>query len=311
MADFHEPRYDLRVSVPVACSNCGALNGADFKSCIRCASPLDPNAAVAFGRARVPVTRTRSRMGAGDERLLGQWRAESLPVAKALLAITLAVYGMQFLLAYRQEPSLATIFSGGGVIDALRAGAMLSDPRLVAMEPWRLLSACFVHFGLLHIGMNMLGLINLCRLLEPSIGSVRLLILYVLSGIISFAGSLAYYTFTHHPSPTAGASGAIFGLMGAVLGFMFRRKDERWKTWLGQTIAYSVLFGFALGGVNNAAHISGLLSGVLCGWLVGDGAPLPSTLWQRLVAGACAVAVLTSLVLARISDLPELLLGLG
>lgn len=259
----------------------------------------------------MPVTRPPYRTGPKTEALLGLWPAESLPVAKALLTLTTAVYALQVLLAYQNERSLGTLFSGGGVVDALRSGAMISLPTLVQMEPWRLLSACFVHFGLLHIGMNMLGLVNLCRLLEPAIGSVRLLIVYVVTGILSFGGSLAYYSFTHQPSPTAGASGAIFGLMGAILGFMFRRKDQRWKEWLGKTVAYSVLFGFAVGGVNNAAHLSGLVAGALFGWLVGLDAPRPSTLWQRVFAVVCALAVLAALVLARLSNLPELLLGLG
>jgi len=232
-------------------------------------------------------------------------------MARALLTITLAVYGLQLMLAYQENPSFQTLISGGGVVDALRAGAMLTVPRLVAMEPWRLLSACFVHFGLLHIGMNMLGLLNLCRLLEPAIGSVRLLILYVVTGIVGFAASLAYYSVTHHPSPTAGASGAIFGLMGAILGFMFRRRDERWKTWLAQSVGYSLLFGFVMPNVNNSAHLAGLVSGAGLGWLFGEGAPRPSSPWQRVLAGVCALAVVASLVLARMSDLPELLLGLG
>jgi membrane associated rhomboid family serine protease len=222
----------------------------------------------------------------------------------------MVVFGLQLLSAWKREPSLGTLFDAGGVLDAMRSGAMLSVPSLVALEPWRLLSACFVHFGLLHIGMNMLGLMHLCRLLEPAIGSVRLLLVYIVTGILGFAVSLAYYTLQRQPSPTAGASGAIFGLMGAVLGFLYRRDDERWKQWLIQTVGYSLMFGLLMRGVNNAAHLAGLVSGALLGWLFAPGAPSPSTLAQRLLATASAVAVVASLVLARLSDLPEILAGL-
>ncbi|MBM4360119.1 MAG: rhomboid family intramembrane serine protease, partial [Deltaproteobacteria bacterium] len=246
-----------------------------------------------------------------SEALFGVWPAETLPVAKALLTVTMVVFGLQLMSAWRAEPSLSTLLDGGGVLDALRSGAMLSVPNLVAMEPWRLLSACFVHFGVLHLGMNMLGLLHLCRLLEPAIGSVRLLVLYVVTGILGFAVSLAYYTMTARHSPTAGASGAVFGLMGAVLGFMYRRKDERWKNWAVQTVGYSLLFGLVMPGINNAAHIAGLVSGAAMGWLMALDAPRPSSWWQRILAALAALAIVGSLVLARLSDLPEVLAALG
>ncbi|MBM4375001.1 MAG: rhomboid family intramembrane serine protease [Deltaproteobacteria bacterium] len=245
--------------------------------------------------------------GRGSEPLLGKWPPEELPVAKALLTLTMLVFGLQLLSAWKREPSVGTLFDAGGVLEAIRAGAMLSIPSHVALEPWRLLSACFVHFGLLHLGMNMLGLLHLCRLLEPAIGSVRLLLVYVVTGIVGFAASLAYYTLQSQPSPTAGASGAIFGLMGAILGLLYRRDDERWKQWLIQTVGYSLMFGLLMRGVNNAAHLAGLVSGAALGWLFAPGAPSPSSLAQRLLAVASAGAVIGSLVLARLSPLPDIL----
>ncbi len=296
----------------MTCRNCGALNGAEFDDCIRCAEPLGRVAVGGAAWQRPPRQETSRRFGrSGGEALFGVWPAESLPVAKALLTVTMVVFGLQLLSAWRDEPSFSTLLDGGGVLDALRSGAMLSVPNLVALEPWRLLSACFVHFGILHLGMNMLGLLHLCRLLEPAIGSVRLLILYVVTGIVGFAVSLGYYTMLGQPSPTAGASGAIFGLMGAVLGFLYRRKDDRWKEWAVQTVGYSLLFGLVMRGVNNAAHIAGLVSGAGIGWLMAHHAPSPSTWWQRILAALCGLAVGASLVLARLSDLPEVLAALG
>lgn len=294
------------VSSTIACRRCGALNEVAFPTCVRCASPLG-DADPADGASRAWPRRTNHGRGHGSESLFGRWPAEELPVAKALLTLNMVVFGLQLLSAWRAEPSFSTLLDAGGVLDALRSGAMVSVPALVALEPWRLLSACFVHFGLLHVGMNMLGLLHLCRLLEPALGSVRLLLVYVVSGVVGFAASLAYYAWLHQPSPTAGASGAVFGLMGAVLGFLYRRRDERWKQWLVQTVGYSLLFGLAMRGVNNTAHIAGLLAGALLGWVFAPRAPSPSPWWQRVLAALAALAVVGSLVLARLSDLPEIL----
>jgi membrane associated rhomboid family serine protease len=186
---------------------------------------------------------------------------------------------------------------------------MLIHLPLVAAEPWRLLSACFVHYGLIHVGMNMLALVHLSRLAEPAVGSVRLLIAYVVSGVLGFATTLAYGALSGAAlaGSTAGASGAIFGLMGLVLGFLLRRRDPRWKAWLGQAVMFSLLFGFAMPGVNNSAHVGGLAVGLLFGLGFAKGAPRPSARWQRVLAALLVVAVLGSLVLALRSPLPELL----
>jgi membrane associated rhomboid family serine protease len=242
-------------------------------------------------------------MGVGEQ-LFGL-PAESLPIAKTLLTVTMVVYGIHLLLAWRRDPSLDTLLRGGSVMEAYRAGAIKMDLHWVTIEPWRILSACFVHFGVIHIAMNMTSLLYLCRQLEPAIGSVRLLILYVVSGTASFVVSLAYYSHMRLPVPTAGASGAVFGLAGALLGFLLRRRDERWKAWLVQFVPAAVIFGLAPIGINNAAHIGGFVAGFLLGLLFAPGAPQRSRAWQKALAAVCAVAVVASLVLARLSEWSE------
>ncbi|MCC7541777.1 MAG: rhomboid family intramembrane serine protease, partial [Deltaproteobacteria bacterium] len=132
-------------------------------------------------------------------------------------------------------------------------------------EPWRLLASCFVHMGVLHIAMNLFGLVDLGRLLERENGPQRFVIAFVVTGILGFVVSNLWYQWSERPFVvTAGASGAVFGLDGVLLGQMLLRKDPRWKSMLVRTLVYSFVFYFALG-TNQAAHIGGLAAGFLLG----------------------------------------------
>ena len=191
------------------------------------------------------------------------------------------------------------LLGGGNNDDALRFGALLVDRDAVLAEPWRALSATFVHFGLLHVASNLLGLVWLARLAEPAIGADRFVLAYVASGLSGWAAS-ALRAFVVHapPSLNAGASGAVFGLLGLVLGWMVRTRDPRWKGFAFNAVILSLVFGFALNGagtlvsrggaaisIDNTAHVGGLLSGLALGvayagewrapaWLVRAGAVL-------------------------------------
>lgn len=135
-----------------------------------------------------------------------------------------------------------------------------------AGQYWRLLSNMFVHMGLLHIGMNMYGLWTFGALLEKFYGGRRFLIIYIGSGLV---GALASYFFT--PLPSGGASGAIYGLVGAlsVFGLKFRTElpphvSKAFTTGMFPWVAVGIGIGFldALP-FDNAAHLGGLLSGGL------------------------------------------------
>ncbi len=304
-------------STTVACSQCGALNGAEFGRCIRCNQPLDGATPADKATRRVPAPRTRSRgeavlgrIGPGSEPLLGRYDAEDLPAAKLFVFLNVVVLVGQLFSALSRDPSFATITSGGGTFEVLRYGGVhfgnlgliLIDPFMFRAEPWRLLSACYVHFGPLHLGMNMMGLIYLAKIAEPAIGSIRFIIAYTLSGIGGYAANLGWFVLTGSVSTTAGASGAVFGIMGVVLGFFMRRRDPRWKPWLGRAVIGSLAITFFLPmGINHAAHIGGLLTGVAVGALFGIGAPKPSMSWQRAVAALFIVGTLATLVAVRFS----------
>ncbi len=173
-------------------------------------------------------------------------------------------------------------------------------------EPFRLLSAVFVHMGVLHFGMNMVTLGMLARAAEPAVGSARFAIAYVLTGLFGFGASAAWNLFVQPEVVcTAGASGAVFGVMGLLLGWLLRRRDPRWKDLALQAVFCIVLFGFVVNAsstgvrINNAAHIGGLASGALLG--LSYAGPARGRYEGVMNAGALAsvLACLAALVLAQ------------
>jgi rhomboid protease GluP len=301
----------------VSCFGCGALNEDGFDACIRCGQPLGDALPAEKASRRVPAPRTRTRarmlgVGPGTEDLFGKFPADSYPATKILVLMTGLVFLAQMQAAMQRNPEPMSLLMGGHVVDIVRFGGLIPGHLSgVIAEPWRLLSATFIHFGLIHFGMNMLGLVQLGRFFEPAVGSIRTLIVYVATGIGAFGIDVLWSAIFGGSGITGGASGAIFGLMGAILGWLWRRKDPRWKSWLGQAVFYSLMFGFLINAgqssvrINNAAHVGGLLCGVVLGALFGPGAPKPSTGWQRVLALVAILACIASMVLAQLSPLPR------
>jgi rhomboid protease GluP len=132
-------------------------------------------------------------------------------------------------------------------------------------EWWRSLSCCFVHIGLFHLLFNMyaLGMIGLH--LEPLLGRGRVFALYVLTGIAASITSLWW----NENTVSAGASGAVFGLYGVFLALLLTdliHKDVRKPLLrsIGLFVVYNLVMGIK-GGIDNAAHIGGLVTGLVCG----------------------------------------------
>jgi rhomboid protease GluP len=137
-------------------------------------------------------------------------------------------------------------------------------------EPWRLFTSMFLHFGIIHLAVNMLALYSLGRMVEPFVGKWRFLALYIFAGLGGSAASLWWHAADNVPS--AGASAAIFGLFGifgALLTTDLIRKDVRKELLasMGRAILLNLVIGFALPGIDNAAHIGGLLTGAAGGYL--------------------------------------------
>ncbi|HEX2181948.1 MAG TPA: rhomboid family intramembrane serine protease [Rubrobacteraceae bacterium] len=150
----------------------------------------------------------------------------------------------------------------------LNEGALI--PALVAQgEAWRLLSSVFLHSGVVHLGFNMISLYFLGSFVEVAFGRARFLALYLLSGL---AGGVAYLYFGGFNVPAVGASGAIFGLLGGVLGYALRRGSFSWQNPLIRQLlillALNLYIGFSVPNISNTAHLGGLAGGFVFGWLV-------------------------------------------
>lgn len=133
---------------------------------------------------------------------------------------------------------------------------------------WRLFTACFLHIGILHLLLNMYALLYIGLLLEPYLGKTRFLAAYLISGIAASMTSLWWHDLTI----SAGASGAIFGMYGVFLALLTTNLlDKSVKKALLTSIAvfvgYNILNGLKPNsGIDNAAHIGGLLSGLVIGY---------------------------------------------
>ncbi len=152
---------------------------------------------------------------------------------------------------------------------------------------WRIFTGAFLHANLVHIGLNMLALYQVGNVVEALYGKVRFVLLYV----VAIVGSgLAVVAF-NYDVPTLGASGAIFGLFGALVAVGLRL-GKRGRSLIGQVLPIVVLnlvFTFSVPGISVAAHVGGLLTGFIAGFVL---FMMPAA--RRTAAYAYAVAAGTA-----------------
>ncbi len=148
----------------------------------------------------------------------------------------------------------------------IRFGAKY-NPLIVAGQYWRLLTATFVHIGIMHLVFNAWALFNLGLEIETRFGRTRFLALYLLSGLLGSASS-----FLGNNALSAGASGAIFGLIGAAIAY-FATYHHRFGHWGRNRLVsvlivagYNLVWGLTAPGIDNLGHIGGLVGGLILGW---------------------------------------------
>ncbi|MEM6469015.1 MAG: rhomboid family intramembrane serine protease [Planctomycetota bacterium] len=136
---------------------------------------------------------------------------------------------------------------------------------------WRVVTCMFLHFGIIHLGFNMWVLWDLGRLVERLVGNAGFLILYFVSGV---SGSLASLSW-HPVVVSGGASGAVFGVVGALLGLIAFRRDtipipvlKHLSKSMMAFLVYNTVFGVIAPGIDMAAHIGGLIAGLACGLIL-------------------------------------------
>jgi membrane associated rhomboid family serine protease len=175
-------------------------------------------------------------------------------------------------------------FSGGGGSSAYAHGFLAGPPIHYQHEYWRLITGGFLHANLLHIGLNMYLLWLLGQMLEPAIGSVKFAAVYFASLLAGSFGAL----LVSPDVATVGASGAIFGLMGAAVVEMRARGIDPMQSGIGGLILINLVFTFAFSGISVGGHIGGLVGGLLAGLAVNFGDQRRST--ALAVAGCLAIA---------------------
>jgi membrane associated rhomboid family serine protease len=212
-------------------------------------------------------------------------------VSKILIGINVVVYVLQLAVG----PSLEQRFwlIAGPAFD-LRLNQVVG---VADGEYYRLLTAAFLHGSILHIALNMYALYLFGPTVEAALGRVRFLALYLASAL---GGSALSYYFSDPRTPSLGASGAIFGLLGAFL--VLNRKLGRDSSAVLVLIVINLAFGFVAPNIDWRAHIGGMITGALCAAAIAYAPQARRTLWQ--VGGTVlVVAVAVVVVVVRTAAL--------
>jgi membrane associated rhomboid family serine protease/Tfp pilus assembly protein PilF len=193
--------------------------------------------------------------------------------AGANAPVTMALLAINFLIFILMVAKGSSVMDPSGQ-DIIRWGANFG-PYTFTGQYWRLFTYMFVHIGLIHLLMNMWFLYDLGSACERLLGSVTYLIMYLIAGVTGGVFSIAW----HPQGPSAGASGALFGILGAMIAAYKFGEFSMPRGYLQMSLR-SMLFcaGINLawgltGGIDNAAHIGGLVAGLIIGFLVAKAAP--------------------------------------
>jgi rhomboid protease GluP len=263
---------------PKLCPSCGTLVGISATRCHNCGTNL------------------RFSMAAVNRSLSGVF-AGPAPVTTALLVANLLMFGVEWMAAAAQGRGggLSILWSMGGEA-SYRLGLSAPYGIYVQHQWYRLITAMFLHGGLIHIGFNMMALMQLGPALEELYGSSRYFFLYIFTGAFGFLVSSILGTYS------LGASGGLLGLVGAMLAVTTKRGGAYMRELRSRLIS-SVVFLFVLGfmgmGIDNKAHLAGLASGFVLGKVFADRQPM--NVREKQIANAlgwlAGIAVIASFAL--------------
>jgi len=239
---------------PQLCPACGALVGITATRCHQCGANLR------FGLA-------------AWSKGLSEFFGGHAPVTTALLILNVIVFAAEIMgTMHAGKAGGMSILWGIDGETLYRLGACFGPSIFVGHEWYRLVTAMFLHGGLIHIGFNMMVLIDIGPMVEEIYGSARYLFLYVAMGIASYVVSALAGNFS------VGASGAILGIIGLLIAITTKRGGLQMRELRSRLISWVVtifLLGFLARGLrtDNWAHFGGLASGFLLGKLFADRLP--------------------------------------
>jgi rhomboid protease GluP len=262
------------------CPSCRGLIERGARVCPLCGAATGPL------RARGPSTTDSNRIF-GIIPIPGTASA-------TLIAVNIALYGLSWYLSAVAASNEAGSSAGFGAIDQrvlLNLGAKFGPAMYLDHQWWRLVTAMFLHAGIFHIGMNLWCLFDLGPMAESMFTKSKFIVLYLVTGVVGFLFSLWW-------SPggvSIGASGAILGLVGVLIGASFHHGGlgRTYRAQLWRWVIYIFVFGLFFP-VDNAAHLGGLVSGLALGYLVPQGEPQTRSeevLWNTLGVLATLIIV--------------------
>ncbi|HUE25710.1 MAG TPA: rhomboid family intramembrane serine protease [Solirubrobacteraceae bacterium] len=177
-------------------------------------------------------------------------------VTQALIAINVIVF--------LAETAAGAPLGGGGGGTIWLHGVLFGPLISQSHEYWRIVTAGFLHDGLFHILVNMLSLYWVGMVLEPAVGRLNFAAIYFASLLAGSFGALLFQPGV----PTVGASGAIFGIFGALIVVAYHRGIPIWQSGLGFVLVLNLLFSVTFSGISIGGHLGGLVAGLICGEIV-------------------------------------------
>ena len=228
--------------------------------CTRCGRPICTDCMVEAPIGYQCPNCAGQARGSGRRTAIVVRRGGQVTAARALLIANIAMFVVEIAVG-------ANAFQGPGVRTLFDLGALQPVAIAQGHQYWRLFTAMFLHAGLLHLVLNMYGLYLFGFLIEDIFGTPAFLGIYFVSG---FLASVATYAFGSPNAIAVGASGAIFGLLGAWVAYNYRRRG----TAMGSAnlraaaliVGLNLVLGFSIAGIDNLAHIGGLVAGLIMGF---------------------------------------------
>ena len=267
------------------CPECRALNPRGTKVCPHCGARIGPQ---------------RARGGTGSQgRIMGV-----IPAPTSATSMLAAAIVLMFVVEWFMTQRAGGAGQSGGLFGGIQNMAMLRlgakfGPFIYAGQWWRLVTAIFLHAGLLHIGLNLWVLFDISPEVEGLFGMSKFIVFFLATGVFGYIVSLWWMPM----GLSIGASGAIMGLIGVLIGATFHHghMGKAYRSMLWRWVIYIAIFGLFFN-IDNAAHFGGLGAGILLGYLVPQGVPETrpaENLWNALavisvivIAGSFALMAL-------------------
>jgi len=189
------------------------------------------------------------------------------PTRKSPYTITYALIAAN-VLVFAAMVATGVSFTQPTPLDVANWGGDYAPLTIGAHQYWRLLTSCFLHFGIVHIGFNMYVLYQIGPFIQMAFGRIRYLLIYFSAGL----GGSIVSVFVHPMSVGAGASGAIFGLYGAVFGFLLikrRSLDPAVTKSIAKSAGIFVLYNVVYGSITRTTDLSAHFGGLVTGFVVG------------------------------------------